>query len=161
MYKILTQENVITFSTKSSFRSKEQTNMYWQDIQSNLVIRKVLIRNKLVLRNFFLWPIVNFLIKDKEHFALRNNFSVTKFDCSYLKQIFLKSPFVGLVSNAAIFGLHSIRPATLYLRTKLHSVCNDLPCTLIHFNRNLSGTIFKYCICAIITCPWLLTALEK
>ena len=55
--------------------------------QSNLVISNVLIRNKLVLRNYFLWPIVNLLYKDKEHLALRNNFRVnkkfliTKFDC--------------------------------------------------------------------------------
>ena len=47
-------------------------------IQSNLVIRNVLIRNKLVLRNHFPWPIVNLLHKDKEHLALRNNFRVTK-----------------------------------------------------------------------------------
>ena len=54
---------------------------------SNLVIRNGLIRNKLVLRNHFSWPIVNLLHKDKEHLALRNNFRVTKkflitkFDC--------------------------------------------------------------------------------
>ena len=47
-------------------------------VQSNLVIRNVLIRNKLVLRNHFPWPIVNLLHKDKEHLALRNNFRVTK-----------------------------------------------------------------------------------
>ena len=47
-------------------------------VQSNLVIMNVLIRNKLALRNHFLWPNANFLHKDKEHFALRNNFSVTK-----------------------------------------------------------------------------------
>ena len=56
-------------------------------IQSNLVTRNVLIRNKLVLRNYFPWPIVNLLHKDKEHLALRNNFRltkkflITKFDC--------------------------------------------------------------------------------
>ena len=42
-------------------------------IQSNLVIR-----NKLVIRNHFLWPIVNLLHKDDEHLALRNNFRETK-----------------------------------------------------------------------------------
>ena len=46
--------------------------------QSNLVIRKVLIRNKLMLRNLFQWPIVNSLHKYKEHLALGNNFRVTK-----------------------------------------------------------------------------------
>ena len=39
-------------------------------IQSNLVIR-----NKLVLRNHFPWPNANLLHKDREHLALRNNFS--------------------------------------------------------------------------------------
>ena len=42
-------------------------------VQSNLVIRNVLIRNH------FLWPIVNLLHKNKEHLTLRNNF--TNFDC--------------------------------------------------------------------------------
>ena len=57
-------------------------------IQTNLVIRNVLIRNKLVLRNHFSWPSVNLLHEDKEHLALRNNFGVTKkflitkFDCA-------------------------------------------------------------------------------
>ena len=56
-------------------------------IQSNLVIRNILIRNKLVLRNHFSWPIANLLPKNKEHLTLRNNFRVTKkflitkFDC--------------------------------------------------------------------------------
>ena len=46
-----------------------------------------LIRNKLVLRNHFLWPICHLLHKDKELLALRNNFRATKkfliakFDC--------------------------------------------------------------------------------
>ena len=47
-------------------------------IQSNLVIRNVLIRNILVLRNHFQLQIVNLLHEDKEHLALRNNFRVTK-----------------------------------------------------------------------------------
>ena len=57
-------------------------------IQSNLAIRNGLIRNKLVLRNHFLWPICHLLHKDKELLALRNNFRATKkfliakFDCS-------------------------------------------------------------------------------
>ena len=60
-----------------------------RQVQSNLVIRNVLIRNKLVWRNHFPWPIVNLLHKDKEHLALRNNFRVTKkflitkFDCIF------------------------------------------------------------------------------
>ena len=58
---------------------------------------------------------------------------------------------MGLGSNAAIFGLHSIRPATLYLRTKLHSVCNDLPCTKMHFNKNLFGTILSVFMFETIT----------
>ena len=59
-------------------------------VQSNLVIRNVLIRNKLVLRNHFPWPIWYLLHKNKEHLALRNNFRVTKkflitkFDCTLL-----------------------------------------------------------------------------
>jgi hypothetical protein len=43
-------------------------------IQSNLAIRNGLIRNKLVLRNHFQWPICHLLHKDKELLALRNNF---------------------------------------------------------------------------------------
>ena len=59
-------------------------------IQSNLVTRNVLIRNKLVISNHFSWPIVNLLHKDKEHLALRNNyrvtkkFLITKFEWTYL-----------------------------------------------------------------------------
>ena len=58
-------------------------------VQSNLVIRNVLIRNKLALRNHFQWPIENLLHRDKEHLALRYNFRVTKkflntkFDCIF------------------------------------------------------------------------------
>ena len=53
-----------------------------------LLLVKLVTRNKLVLRNPFPWPICNLLRKDKEHFALRNNFRVTKkfliakFDCT-------------------------------------------------------------------------------
>ena len=53
-----------------------------------MTIRNSLIRNKLVLRNHFLWPICHLLHKDKERLASRNNFRVTKkflivkFDCS-------------------------------------------------------------------------------
>ena len=47
-------------------------------VQSNLAIRNILIRNKLVLRNHFLWPIANLLHKFKGHLASRNNFRVTK-----------------------------------------------------------------------------------
>ena len=47
-------------------------------LQSNLAIRNSLIRNKLVLRNHFLWPICHLLHKFKELLALRNNFRVTK-----------------------------------------------------------------------------------
>ena len=62
-------------------------------IQSNLAIRNGLIRNKLVLRNHFPWPIANFLHNDKEHLALWNNFRVTKkflitkFDCTIKRKI--------------------------------------------------------------------------
>ena len=65
-------------------------------LQSNLAIRNGLIRNLLVLRNHFPWPICHLLHKDKEHLALRNNFRATrkfliaKFDCistkSYLEK---------------------------------------------------------------------------
>ena len=60
------------------------------EVQSNLVIRNVLIRYKLALRNHFPWPNANLLHKDKEYLALRNNFRVTKrllitkFDCTTL-----------------------------------------------------------------------------
>ena len=49
---------------------------------------KLLMRNKLVLRNHFLWPICHLLHKDKELLALKNNFRATKkvliakFNCS-------------------------------------------------------------------------------
>ena len=58
-------------------------------LQSNLALRNCLIRNKLVLRNHFLWPICHLLHKDKELLALRNNFWATKkfviakFDCIF------------------------------------------------------------------------------
>ena len=51
------------------------------------MIRNDLIRNTLVLRNHFLWPVTNFLHKDKEYLGLKYNFRVnkkfliTKFDC--------------------------------------------------------------------------------
>ena len=72
-------------------------------VQSNLAIRNGLIRNKLVLRNHFLWPICHLLYKDRELLALRNNFRVTKkfliakFDCSkststYFDQCMLWDP---------------------------------------------------------------------
>ena len=63
-------------------------------VQSNFVIRNVLIRKKLVLRNIFPWPIVNLLHRDNEHLALRNNFRatkmflITKFDCAILFSIY-------------------------------------------------------------------------
>ena len=47
-------------------------------IQSNLMIRNCLIRNKFVLRNHFLWPICHLLHKNTEVLALRNNFRATK-----------------------------------------------------------------------------------
>ena len=59
-------------------------------VQSNLVIRNILIMNKLVLRNHFPWQIFNLLHKNNEHLALRNNFRVTKkflttkFNCNTL-----------------------------------------------------------------------------
>ena len=57
-------------------------------VQSNLVIRNVLIRNKLVLRNHFPWPIVNLLRKDKEHLTnirTTRKFFIAKFDCTLLE----------------------------------------------------------------------------
>ena len=53
---------------------------------SNLAIRNGLVRNKLVLRNHFLWPICHLLHKDKELLALNNfratkKFLIAKFDC--------------------------------------------------------------------------------
>ena len=81
-----------------NFRNKIFLTHFWRFIksntyiktivQSNLALRSCLIRNKLVLRNHFLWPICHLLYKNKEHLALRNNFRVTevfliaKFDCT-------------------------------------------------------------------------------
>ena len=55
-------------------------------VHSNLAIRNGLVRNKLVLRNHFLWPICHLLHKDKELLALNNfratkKFLIAKFDC--------------------------------------------------------------------------------
>ena len=74
------------WSSCSNLEAKWFSN---QKIQSNLAIRNGLIRNKLVLRNHFLWPICHLLHKDKELLALRNNFRATKkfliakFDCIF------------------------------------------------------------------------------
>ena len=75
------------FCTTSKFIS---TSMVIREmrVQSNLAIRNCLIRNRLVLRNHFLWPICQLLYKDKENLALRHNFRATrkflipKFDCT-------------------------------------------------------------------------------
>ena len=59
-------------------------------LQSKLAISNSLIRNILVLRNHFLWPICHLLHKNKELLALRNNleaskkFLIAKFDCTRL-----------------------------------------------------------------------------
>ena len=53
-------------------------------LQSNLAIRKGLIRNKLVLRNHFLWPICHLLHKDNElheEFQYPNEFKRTNSIC--------------------------------------------------------------------------------
>ena len=58
-------------------------------LQSNLAIRNGLIRNKLAIRNHFLWPICHLFHKDNELLALRNNsratkkFLIAKFDCTW------------------------------------------------------------------------------
>ena len=73
-------------------------------LQSNLAIRNSLIRNKLVLRNHFLWPICHLLHKDKELLALRNNFRATKkflvakFDCTFLLNVLYMKIFPNLCS---------------------------------------------------------------
>ena len=69
-------------------RNEEQETIHTIDqvlAQSNLAIRNSLIRNKLVLRNHFLWSICHLLQKNKELLALRNqratkNFLIAKFD---------------------------------------------------------------------------------
>ena len=67
-------------------------------VQSNLAIRNVLLRNLLVLRNHFLWPICHLLHMNKEHLALRNNFRVTKkfliakFDCTFRVNFLFQKP---------------------------------------------------------------------
>ena len=66
-------------------------------IQSNLALMNCLIRNKLILRNHFLWPICRLLHKDKELLALRNNvwatkkFLVAKFDCNMINMNNIKT----------------------------------------------------------------------
>ena len=64
----------------SNFRFFHSTTKqsYVFQVQSNLALRNCLIRDKLVVRNHFLWPNVSLLHKDKEHLALRNNFRVTE-----------------------------------------------------------------------------------
>ena len=60
---------------------------HWTKVQSNLALRNVLIRNKLISRSHFLWQICHLLHKEKKLLALRNNFRMTKkfliakFDC--------------------------------------------------------------------------------
>ena len=83
-------------------------------IQLNLVIRNVLIRNKLVLRNHFPWPNANLLHKDKELLALRNNFRVTKkflitkFDCIIEEPYFFTSIF-------SFFSVEKIKTNIMYI----------------------------------------------
>ena len=78
-------------------RNEEQETIHTIDqvlAQSNLATRNSLIRNKLVLRNHFLWPICHLLHKDKELLALRNNFRATKkfliakFDCTTKRSLY-------------------------------------------------------------------------
>ena len=85
-----------------NFRNKIFLTHFWRFIksntyirtivQSNLALRSCLIRNKLVLRDHFLWPICHLLYKDKELLALRNIFRATKkfliakFDCNWKKK---------------------------------------------------------------------------
>ena len=57
---------------------KEYANWLNQQQHLELVQSNLVIRNKLVIRNHFPWPIANLLHKDKEHLALRNNFRLTK-----------------------------------------------------------------------------------
>ena len=73
------------------FWIKLPTFYYSVNILSHaLAIRNGLIRNLLVLRNYFPWPIWHLLHKDKELLALRNNFRATKrfliakFDCTII-----------------------------------------------------------------------------
>ena len=76
-------------------------------IQSNLTLRNCLIRNKLVLRNHFLWSIFHLLHRNKELLALRNNFRatkkflITKFDCIYLIKKFMNRQFLAIVLYSA------------------------------------------------------------
>ena len=74
--KVVPQQ-VSFLSNVSNYKQNIQYTKLW-NLLSNLVIRNVLIRNKLVLSNHFQWPIVNLLHKYYEHLALRNNFRVTK-----------------------------------------------------------------------------------
>ena len=70
-------------------------------VHSNLAIRNDLIRNKLVLRNHFLWSICHLPYKDKKFLALRNNFRankkflIAKFDCTFDIGRFLELEKVG------------------------------------------------------------------
>ena len=70
--------NGVNSISKSYSNSCTITILQITQVQSNLAIRNGLIRNKLVLRNHFLWPICHLLHKDKELLALRNNFRATK-----------------------------------------------------------------------------------
>ena len=82
-------------------------------VQSNLAIRNGLIRNKLVLRNHFLWPICHLLHKDKELLALRNNFRATKkfliakFGCIRIIVLFLWQSILILSESEFVSSLDS------------------------------------------------------
>ena len=117
-------------------------------LQSNLVIRNVLIRNKLVLRNHFPKPIFNLLHKDKTLLALRNNFRVTNkflitnFDCirmphtkHKMKNFFqIKFLFFGLID-------HNKSTAKIEIRQK-----NSLNLRYIHIR------LHKYLVFKTFTC---------
>ena len=95
-------------------------------IQSNLAIRNSLIMNKLVLRNHFLWLICHLLHKDKELFALRNNFRETKkfliakFDCTRLEILSqMRSQIIVTSGNGALeFSLESLNVLSLATNSK-------------------------------------------
>ena len=77
--------------TKHIYSRQKVYSPLSNQLQSNLVIRNGLIRNKLALRNHLPWPNANLLLKDKELVALRNHsmvtikFLFTKFDCIWIK----------------------------------------------------------------------------
>ena len=76
-------EKMFSFFDSFAFLFKSKNRMKILSSTVKLGNKEQFERNKLVLRNHFLWPICHLLHKDKELLALRSNFRATK-KCQFL-----------------------------------------------------------------------------